>query len=115
MNREQAQKAVNDVVADGANDLDWSDPAGTLREGAAALVDITDPEERKAALRILDILRQHRDYIRTEDEALAVWREVFVARCATVEAGYIGGATDLANDAEAVFRRRLAEHLKAVG
>ena len=115
MNREQAQKAVNDVVADGANDLDWSDPAGTLREGAAALVDITDPEERKAALRILDILRQHRDYIRAEDEALAVWREVFVARCATVEAGYIGGATDLANDAEAVFRRRLAEHLKAVG
>lgn len=115
MNREQAQKAVNDVVADGANDLDWSDPAGTLREGAAALVDITDPEERKAALRILDILRQHRDYIRTEDEALAVWREVFVARCATVEAGYIGGATDLANDAEAVFRRRRAEHLKAVG
>ena len=115
MNREQAQKAVNDVVADGANDLDWSDPAGTLREGAAALVDITDPEERKAALRILDILRQHRDYIRAEDEAMAVWREVFVARCATVAAGYVGTAAAVANDAETYFRRRFAEHLAGKG
>lgn len=115
MNREQAQKALRavDETID-ISSFDWDDVTGEI--ATAKRVGLSsNPEHRAKEERVLAILREHRDYLRTENEALAVWRNVFVARCATVEAGYIGGATDLANDAEAVFRRRRAEHLKAVG
>lgn len=115
MNREQAKKAVNDIHPGAANGLDWSDLPGTIREGEAAARGISAPDEHEKALQILAVLRQHRDYLRTEDEAMAVWREVFVARCATVAAEYVGEAVDVACDAEAAFRNRLASHLKAVG
>ena len=112
MNREQAKKAVNDIHPGAADGLDWPDPEGTIREGEVAARGISDPDEHEKALKILAALRQHRDYLRTEDEAMAVWREVFVARCATAATGV--AAAD-ANDAETFFRRRFASHLKAVG
>ena len=112
MNREQAQKAVNDIHPGAANRLDWSDLPGTIRQGEESARGIPNPVEHEKALKILAALRQHRDYLRTEDEAMAVWREVFVARCATAATGV--AAAD-ANDAETFFRRRFAQHLAGKG
>ncbi len=115
MNREQAKKAI---LAIDPNALEWvtlDDLATSLAEAEEGADTADDPADREQCAEILAVLRQHRDYLRTEDEGLAVWREVFVARCATIAAEYVGEAVDVACDAEAAFRIRLASHLKAVG
>ncbi len=112
MNREQAKKAI---LAIDPNALEWvtlDDLATSLAEAEEGADTADDPADGEQCAKILAVLRQHRDYLRTEDEAMAVWREVFVARCATAATGV--AAAD-ANDAETFFRRRLAEHLAGKG
>lgn len=126
MNREQAKKALLAIDENALGWIDLNDLGTSIREAEEG----TDPEEtssasaREAYGKMLAVLRQHRDFLRTEDDALAVWREVFVAQCKAdpmklspsyLPTKVVDTAKTIADGAEAEFRRRLAEHLKAKG
>jgi len=123
MHREQAKQALRALEPSfDPNAVNWHDVAGEIAKGERHLS--RDPESRAKEEAALAILRQHRDYLRTEDEALAVWREVFVAQCKAdpfkLSPSYlprkiVDTAKVIADEAETEFRARLADHLKARG
>ncbi len=116
MNREQAIAAIVGLYPDdpkGIAEIDLDDVQGSIVECIEAIARLSGAE-RECALKLLAILRQHRDHVRTEDEALAVWREVFVGQAIRVDGwGKLAGAASIADEAETRFRMRLADHLKA--
>ena len=118
MNREQAIAAIVGLYPDdpeGIAEIDLDDIQGSIGECIEA-IDRLSGAERECALKLLAILRQHRDYLQTEDAALAVWREVFVGQAIRVDGwGKLSGAASIADEAETQFRRRLADHMKAKG
>lgn len=115
MNRDQAKAAMLAVDKSAMTDvIDWGDARAMARQAAERAASISNPDDHEVALKVAAILREHRDYLRTENEALGVWCEVFVARCAIPD-HHAGGAAVYADEAETRFRRRLADHLKAVG
>ena len=117
MNREQAKKALLAVDPHAFEWVDLDDLDTSIREAEEGTdPDVTpDAKDRQACVDMLSILEGHRDHLRTEDDALAVWREVFVARCATADIGYVNSAEVVANAAETYFRRRFAIHLAGKG
>lgn len=115
MNREQAKKALLEIDPDITPEaIDWNDVAGEIAR--VEKDPARHPEQRAKEEAVVAVLRQRRDFIRTEDEALAVWREVFVAQAARAEhAGKMTHLGAIADEAETRFRRRFAEYLKAKG
>jgi hypothetical protein len=119
MNREQAEKAIKDLWPGHdesvERDINWNDIPAAIKDGEENLNGLP-VDERANAEKALGILRQHRDFLRTEDDALAVWREVFVGQAIRVDGwGKLAGAASIADEAEAQFRRRFADYLKAKG
>lgn len=123
MNREQAKKALLEIEPNIDPDaIDWNDVASEISRGEKDPA--RHPEQRAKEEAVLAVLRQHRDFLRAEDEALAVWREVFVAQCKAdpfklspsyLPSKIVDTASVIADEAETRFRRRLADHLKAKG
>jgi len=111
MNREQAKQALRALEPSfDPSAVNWHDVAGEIAKGERH--PSRDPESRAKEEAALAILRQHRDHLRTEDEAMAVWHDVFVGQAIRVSAWEAEG---MANAAEKRFRERLADHLKARG
>ena len=118
MNREQAKKALLAVDPHAFEWVDLDDLDTSIREAEEGTdPDVTpDAKDRQACVDMLSILEGHRDHLRTEDDALAVWREVFVGQAIRVDGwGKLAGAASIADEAEAQFRRRFADYLKAKG
>ena len=118
MNRERAKAAIAELYPDdpeGTAEIDLDDVQVSIDQCVEA-IDRLSGAQRESTFKLLGILRQHRDYLRTEDDALAVWREVFVGQAIRVDGwGKLAGAASIADEAEAQFRRRFADYLKAKG
>lgn len=87
MNRERAKAAIAELYPDdpeGTAEIDLDDVQVSIDQCVEA-IDRLSGAQRESTFKLLGILRQHRDYLRTEDDALAVWREVFVGQAIRVD------------------------------